>query len=711
MKKNIFFILIIFSFSTAFGTQQGLIPLPQVMKEIHGRFEFNAETRIICSDKWLETEADKLIAFLQPAMGFSFQENNQGKGSKIVLTQLADTTETEQEGYILQVNTGSIEISASTPAGFYYAFQTLLQLLPPQIYQSTPTNNIRWSIDGIYIKDKPAYSWRGVMLDVSRQFYDIDFLKKYINGMAAHKLNIFHLHLTDDEGWRIEIKALPELTRIGAWRGPNEALPPNHGSGDKRYGGFYTQEELKELVQYATERHIRILPEIDIPGHSRSVAVSYPEVLCLGNDTTASVQGVRNNVWCAGQETNFEMLDKIIAEVAAIFPIEYIHIGGDEVNHRSWEQCSRCQNLMKNQSFTETEQIQGYFIKRMENILAKYGKKMIGWNEITNGNNLHPETTFMAWTSIKAGTDALQQGKKVILSPASYTYLDMAQGTGERGHNWSTLLPLERVYDLPIPSDKIAKENLLGIQGNLWSEYLDQPDRQTEYQSYPRICAIAELGWTGKKVSYHNFEERLHQTHIDRLFFQGIAFRVAPPVIKKINGKLVSMTNIPNTAIYYSTDGAVPTIKSGIFKNGMKADQDTYLFRSCYRNTFFSPVSKLTYDTISFWNNSILTNIQSDTLILHIDQTVLSDKNPKTVLFRYLCGEDDMIINKIEIFKGKTSVYKEIREKPVTLSARESEWKMDIPKNLFNGNEQYFFKLGLTKQIPKDSQGVLLCIE
>jgi hexosaminidase len=215
--------------------------------------------------------------------------------------------------------------------------------------------------------------------------------------------------LTDDEGWRIEIKSFPKLTEIGAWRGPNEALPPAHGSGDKRYGGFYTQDELKDLVKYAAERNIQILPEIDVPGHSKSVSVAYPEILCSGNDTTASVQGVKNNVWCAGREENFEMLDKIIGEVAQIFPMQYIHIGGDEVNHNAWEQCPLCKDLMQKNGYSKSGQLQSYFISRVEKIVEKYGKKMIGWNEILEDSTLHNNSAIMAWTSVEAGMEAIHK--------------------------------------------------------------------------------------------------------------------------------------------------------------------------------------------------------------------------------------------------------------------------------------------------------------
>lgn len=398
MKLKILYILLVIS-GLVYSASPNLIPQPKEMKILKGNFVLTNKTTINFSDNSLSNEAKLLKKLLQPATGFDFALERKKSKSNIYLKLAKSTEYLTHEAYKLEVGRKTMEITAADSSGFFNAFQTLLQLLPAEIYGNKTVKNKAWKIPSIQIADKPTYFWRGAMLDVSRQFYDISQLKKYINWMAAHKFNVFHLHLTDDEGWRIEIKVYPKLTEVGAWRGPNEALKPAHGSGNKRYGGFYTQSELKELVQYAAERNIQILPEIDVPGHSKSVAVSYPEILCDGNDTTKSVQGKSNNVWCVGKGHNFEMLDTIIGEVAAIFPMKYIHIGGDEVNFKAWEHCSFCKKRMDVNHFTKPIELQNYFISKIEKIVKKHGKLMMGWNEILENSTLDKSTAIMVWTS------------------------------------------------------------------------------------------------------------------------------------------------------------------------------------------------------------------------------------------------------------------------------------------------------------------------
>jgi hexosaminidase len=704
MKFNILCLLLVFTGIT-YSINPNLIPQPKEMIVLKGNFILTNKTSINISDNSLSYEANLLKKLLQPATGFDFSvlKGNEKSKTYFKLTKL--TGDFAPEFYTISVGSTCIEIAAADSSGFFNAFQTLLQLLPSDIYSNKIVKNKIWQIRNIQIEDKPTYSWRGAMLDVSRQFYEINYLKKYINWMAAHKLNVFHLHLTDDEGWRIEIKAYPKLTEVGAWRGPNEALQPAHGSGNKRYGGFYTQSELKELVQYAAERNIQILPEIDIPGHSKSVAVCYPEILCDGNDTTKSAQGVSNNVWCAGRDKNFEMLDTIIGEVAAIFPMKYIHIGGDEVNFNAWKHCSLCKKRMEDNHLTKPTELQNYFISKIEKIVEKHGKLMMGWNEIIENPTLDKRTAAMVWTSTEAIEASIQKSHPVILCPASYFYIDMAQGPGERGHDWASIIPLERIFSFKLPTDSLSNKFVLGIQGNLWSEYLDQPAYQTEYQSYPRLCALSELAWSGNKSTFSDFEKRLYA--------MGIHFRVPPPVVKIVNGKIQYSITLTNSKIVYCNDSTIPTIKSRILLNNKKVNSiasnpNDILLRTCFKDSLLSPTVPIANEPIGFWNPELLGKFSSKIISLPIQPAVNTGFRNQSIIINYEYGSAEIVIKKIGIYRNDSLIYQKVYDNPFRLFSQTAKTELPLPKNCLSGAGNYRIEFEITGKNEVDSYGVIL---
>ena len=712
MKINILCLLLVFTGIT-YSANPNLIPQPKEMKILKGNFILTNKTSINISDNSLSYEANLLKKLLQPATGFDFSvlKGNEKSKTYFKLTKL--TGDFAPEFYTISVGSKCIEIAAADSSGFFNAFQTLLQLLPAGIYSDKTVKNKVWQIRNIQIEDKPTYSWRGAMLDVSRQYYDINYLKKYINWMAAHKLNVFHLHLTDDEGWRIEIKAYPKLTEVGAWRGPNEALQPAHGSGNKRYGGFYTQSELKELVQYAAERNIRILPEIDIPGHSKSVAVSYPEILCDGNDTTKSAQGVSNNVWCAGRDQNFEMLDTIIGEVAAIFPMKYIHIGGDEVNFNAWEHCSLCKKRMEDNHLTKPTELQNYFISRIEKLVIKHGKLMIGWNEILDNSTLDKKTAGMVWTSTNEIEASIQKHHPVILCPASYFYIDMAQGPGERGHSWASIIPLERLFSFKLPTDSLSNKFVLGIQGNLWSEYLDKPAYQTEYQSYPRLCALSELAWSGNKSTFSDFEKRLNESHYERLYAMGIHFRVPPPEVKIVNGKIQYSKTLTNSKIVFTNDSTIPTKNSGILLNNINvksiaANPNYILLRTCFEDSLLSPTVSIVHDTIGFWNPELLSKFSSKIISLPIQPPVNPDFSNQSIIINYEYGSAEIVIRKIGIYRNDSLIYQKVYDNPFRLFSQTAKTELPLPTNCLSGAGNYRIEFEIIGKNEVDSYGVIL---
>ncbi len=432
------------------------------------------------------------------------------------------TDEIKKEGYHLLITNESIKIKASDSSGHYYGFVSLMQIL-----ESDPSATL--NIPTVEIKDYPRFSYRGMHLDVARHMYEVDFIKKYIHLLAYHKMNTFHWHLTEDQGWRIEIKKYPKLQTISAYRDSTLIGHYNdqpHQYDKTKYGGYYTQEEIKEIVQFASERQITIIPEIEMPGHSQAVLAAYPEYGCVdGPFSVLSKWGISDNVFCPKEET-FAFLEDVIDEVVTLFPGKYIHIGGDECPKNQWNESVFCQQLMEDQGIEDTKGLQSYFIQRMEKYINSKGKQIIGWDEILEGG-LADNATVMSWRGEEGGIEAAKSNHPVVMTPTSHCYFDyyQSQDIGEPlaiGGN----LPLERVYAYdPIPEtlDPIYHPYILGAQANVWTEYMPT-SKHVEYMAYPRTCAMAEVDWTPKvDRNYDDFIERL-KTHFKRLEAKEVNF-------------------------------------------------------------------------------------------------------------------------------------------------------------------------------------------
>ena len=414
------------------------------------------------------------------------------------------------EGYFLRIDNNGLEIKAAKEQGFFYGLITLLQI----IFQYYP------DLPFCEIEDFPVFKWRGMHLDVSRHFFDVSFVKRYLDAMALYKFNVFHWHLTDDNGWRIEIKKYPELTSVSAYRKNLEHIPwREREKKDYKakgiYGGFYNQEEIKEIVNYARKRHIKILPEIEMPGHSREVFAAYPQFSCKRKKLTVAPGGYWPNtdIFCAGNDETFVFLENILKEVSSLFPFEYIHIGGDEVNKSNWETCPECQKRIKNENLKNVDELQSWFIKKIEKILKKYGKKLVGWDEITEGG-LNETATVMCWRGDgkKAAMLSLSKGNNVILCPNTVLYFDWRQSyeKGEQGDFGVTTI--KKVYHFnpvfpEIPYEKVNK--ILGAQGNVWTEFMNS-EKEVEYMVFPRLLALSEVLWTNPKLkNWNDFKNRL----------------------------------------------------------------------------------------------------------------------------------------------------------------------------------------------------------
>ena len=521
-KKNIFSSIIL-SYIGLFGvlaqslTLPPLIPLPAEMRVGTSEFTLTAETKIVLKSNSADVKkaSDFFLDIINPSTGFNIGYAT--SSTSPIFVEL-DSRIVNPEGYRLKVTPKDVTIQAQTAAGVFFAFQTLRQLLPPEIENRSAVAEQTWKIPEIEINDEPRFPYRGLMLDVVRHFYTVSEIKRYIDLMVLHKFNHLQLHLTDDQGWRIEIKQYPKLHTIGAWRsetlvGHLDNLP--HQYDGIPHGGFYTQDELKELVQYAADRHITIVPEINVPGHSTAMLAAYPEFACI--DTTLQVArewGVFPNVLCPREDT-FRFLENVFTEIMSIFPSKYIHIGGDECPREQWQRSEFCQNLLKQLEYENYDQLQTWFMRRIVQFLQSQGRLAIGWDEIIDGGAIEG-AIIMSWRGEQGGIISAQKGNNVIMTPHRFCYLDYYQW---RNRNEEPLaiggyLPLSIVYQYdPIPKELTddQKKRILGSQGNLWTEYI-KDFKHVEYMAYPRACAIAEVTWTPvDKKSYPQFLMRLRE--------------------------------------------------------------------------------------------------------------------------------------------------------------------------------------------------------
>ncbi|MFC1653092.1 beta-N-acetylhexosaminidase [Planctomycetota bacterium] len=504
-------------------TLPAIIPQPCDLVQGNGYFAIESETRIV-ADYGAREVADQLATYLAPAMGFRLKvlTRNGLLDNVIELNLRPSLAGFGPEEYRLDVDVNGVHISAATPAGLFYGVQTLRQLLPPEIFSDNRVKDVSWRVPIVTIQDQPRFRWRGMHLDVCRHFMPKAFVKKYVDLIALHKMNVFHWHLTEDQGWRIEIKKYPKLTEVGAWR--KETLvghmrKPPHSFDGERHGGFYTQAEIREIVAYAKQRFVTVVPEIEMPGHAQAAIAAYPH---LGvTDTPLAVRqiwGVSQNIFNV-EESTIQFMQDVLTEVLDLFDSPFIHIGGDEAPKTQWKESARVQARMEELGIPDEHALQSWFIKRMDTFLTERGRRLIGWDEILEGG-LAPGATVMSWRGQKGGVAAAQAGHDVVMAANGYTYFDYYQGDRETeplaiGGN----LPLERVYSFdPVPADLSAAEavHILGVQGQVWTEYIPTPEH-AEYMAFPRACALSEVAWTPvSKKDYQNFDQRLRQ-HMQRL--------------------------------------------------------------------------------------------------------------------------------------------------------------------------------------------------
>jgi len=503
-----------------------VVPRPQSVTRGRGSFALTARTTI-WADKADSAVARRFARSLSVATGFDLPVRvGSGSGKRIVFRRAAARdTSLGAEGYRLDVSQSVVSVTASTPAGAFYATQTIRQLLPPAIFRSATVAGTEWDIPAVTIEDRPRFRWRGAHLDVGRHFMPKEFVKKYIDLLALHKMNSFHWHLTEDQGWRIEIKKYPRLTEVGAWREKTIVGRPQRDStanvfDSKRHGGFYTQDDIREVVSYAGERFVNVVPEIEMPGHSQAAIAAYPSLGNLGDTIKPwTMWGVSPYI-LNPSDTTIAFIQDVLTEVMALFPSPYIHVGGDEAIKPQWKASPRAQARIKELGLKDENELQSWFIKQMDAFLTKHGRRLIGWDEILEGG-VAPNAVVMSWRGIEGGIAASRAGHDVVMTPSSHTYFDYYQTANKDSVPLAIggFLPIDTVYSYePVPAglEPQFASHILGAQGQLWTEYMEGP-KNVEYMAFPRMSALSEVLWTSRdRRDFADFSARL-PAHLARL--------------------------------------------------------------------------------------------------------------------------------------------------------------------------------------------------
>jgi alpha-L-fucosidase len=562
--------IILAFFSQGQAQESSIIPRPATTEWHNGNFFLNRNTVLIAGEaempsvEFFNDYLEKIYGIRlhvqksdrqQPSSGYIRLTASAGLPAGVPLQGQPDRKALAgTERYHLDVTPDAVRVNAETPEGVFYGIQTLIQLLPVEPFMAPAAGRARpsvrpasagFGIRSVTIDDQPRFAYRGMHLDVGRHFFPVSFVKKYIDFIALHKMNYFHWHLTEDQGWRIEIKRYPNLTEVGGWRsGTIIGHHPGIGNDSTVHGGFYTQDEIRDVIKYAADRYITIIPEIELPGHASAALASYPWLGCTGGPyQVKQAWGVFKDVYCAGNDSVFQFLENVLDEVIALFPSTYIHIGGDECPKDSWKTCPKCQRRIHQLGLKDENELQSYFVSRVEKYINSKGRQIIGWDEILEGG-LAPNATVMSWRGEKGGIEAARQKHEVIMTPGSAVYFDHSQVQVDDSLTIGGYLPLEKVYQYePVPSELNAEESLLvrGAQANVWTEYMSNP-RKVEYMIFPRMTALSEVLWTPKEGrDYSDFQRRL-QTQYKRYALWGVnSYRAyMPPTDSLVQKKLTS---------------------------------------------------------------------------------------------------------------------------------------------------------------------------
>ena len=589
-----------------------IVPKPLEMKLNQGAFRFTKDTKLVAANdqtQVFEVLQNKFVS----AAGWNLGVVNTAPSSNFV--QLSTDVSLPEEAYNLKVTENQVIIYASGHNGFLYGLETIRQLLPVAIESKNVVSNMNWDIPNVEIKDSPRFKWRGFMLDVSRHFFDKDYVMETIDQLALLKMNTLHLHLVDDQGWRIEIKKYPKLTEVGGFRVDQEDKPwnarptPELGK-ETTYGGFYTQEDIKEIVAYAESRGITVVPEIEMPAHVMSAIAAYPELSCFQKPIMVPSGGVWpiTDIYCPGKETTFEFLENVLLEVMELFPSRYIHVGGDEATKTNWEKCPDCKKRIQEEGLETVEELQSYFIRRMERFLSSKGRTLLGWDEILEGG-LAPGATVMSWRGVKGGLEASEAGHDVVMTPNSHCYFDYYQGDQDAEPlAWGGNLPLSKVYQFDPVVEGMSEEqakHVLGGQAKLWTEYVPTK-AQAEYMTYPRLAALAEAVWSSKdNRNWDDFSNRVSSL-FQRYGIMGVnyaksAYQVTTETSVNTENGVISIalkSEFPQADIRFSLDGSDITSASKKYSAPVDIDRTTNIKAQVFKDG--EPVGAIFEKTIKY---------------------------------------------------------------------------------------------------------------
>lgn len=627
MKKRVYLhiltvFLIVFVFSCAQKPKKiyqesdiKIIPKVADLKIYSGAFRFNKHTRFVAFNEGQEIASKLLIERFKNAAGWNLQVvKESSKSNSIVFNTDESFT---KDAYYIKIYDNQVQITASSNSGFLYAIQSIRQLLPVEIESKERVIDVVWQIPNVEINDSPRFKWRGLMLDLSRHFFDKDYIKSIIDALSLHKMNILHLHLVDDQGWRIEIKKYPKLTEVGAWRVDQENKPWNSRTINNpeekgAYGGFLTQEDLRDIVAYASLKGVEVIPEIEMPAHVSSAIAAYPELSCFEKPIAVPSGALWpiTDIYCAGKEHTFQFLEDVLTEVMDIFPSKYIHIGGDEATKTNWETCPHCIKRIKDEGLHDVEELQSYFVKRIEKFINSKGKKLIGWDEILEGG-LAPDATVMSWRGFKGGLEAAAQGHDVIMTPTEFCYFDYYQGTPElEPVAGGAVTTISKVYQFDPIVDSMTEEeanHVLGGQANLWAEHIPT-ESHSQYMIFPRLTALSESVWSTKKSkNWDDFSKRLPEM-FQRFEHLGInyaksAYLITSKVEPNLENKTVSLVlynEFAESDIRYVFNDQDLNANARKFDVPVELNKTTVVKASMFNNN--KPVGNVFNDTIIFHN-------------------------------------------------------------------------------------------------------------
>ena len=589
-----------------------IFPKPQTVLVGQGNFEFKRGLKISVENEEQKKIVQKFVQQFQRVAGWS-PEIMLGRGGAI---QLVSDYTLATEAYKLSVSNSEIKLIASGSAGFLYGLESLKQMMPVSFFGTTPQPDLIFAVPAVEIKDFPAFEWRGYLLDASRHFFSKEQVFRVLDFMTELKLNKFHWHLTDDQGWRLEIKQYPNLTKIGAWRMDYNVRDeetynwfgrPVQKLGEKpTYGGYYTQEDVREVIAYAKERNIDVIPEIDMPGHAQAAIAAYPFLGCVNAAPFVATGGVvKNNTYNPGKEETFEFVENLLNEVMDLFPSQYIHIGGDECDKSQWRIDPFAQQRMKDENLKDEFELQSYFIKRVEKLVNARGRKIIGWDEILEGG-LAPNAVVMSWRGEAGGLASIKAGHEVIMTPNSYCYIDLKQGQPDMEPNLGyDQLTLSKTYSYQVIPDSLSPDQsklIKGIQANMWTESITDWGKLT-YMTFPRLYAIAENAWTKQEnKDWIEFTQRL-ETQFARLDLQQVRYAVSalsPKILHKKQGEKILVelnTEFPNLDIYYTLNGTEPTLASIKYKEPFLLSKTAIVKARSFNNK--QPVGYLSHSNLS----------------------------------------------------------------------------------------------------------------